>query len=56
MTQLGIDLEQEKITLEADEKLKETIVNKLVSMGYPEKGHNNFASKAKSARKKIKKI
>ena len=43
-----VDLEKEKITLEADEKLKETIVNKLASMGYPEKGHNNFASKAKS--------
>lgn len=45
---VSVDLESEKISVDANENLKETIVKKLASMGYPEKGHNNFASKAKS--------
>jgi copper chaperone len=43
-----IDLENEKITVDANETLREKIVAKLHKLGYPEVGQNNFIEKAKS--------
>ncbi len=43
-----INLEEEKISLNANEDSRPQIVAKLHKLGYPEKGNNNIIEKAKS--------
>jgi copper chaperone len=43
-----INLEEEKISLNANEDSRPQIVSKLHKLGYPEKGSNNIIEKAKS--------
>lgn len=43
-----IDLESEKISVDAPDEARSKIVEKLHSLGYPEVGHNNLIEKAKS--------
>jgi copper chaperone len=45
---VAIDLETEKISLDAPDDVRSKIVEKLHSLGYPEVGHNNLIEKAKS--------
>lgn len=44
---VSIDQETDMVTIQGN-AVREVIVSKLNDLGYPEKGHNSFAKKAKS--------
>ena len=48
VTAVDILKEEDKVSVTGVAVEKEDIVAKLASLGYPEKGNNNFMSKAKS--------
>ena len=48
VTAVEIFKDQDKVCVSGIAVEKETVVAKLSSLGYPEKGNNNFLSKAKS--------
>lgn len=43
-----VDIENEIVFISGDESTKDQVVSQLSSMGYPEKGHNDLVSQAKS--------
>jgi copper chaperone len=48
ITAVEIFIDEDKVCVSGIAVEKETVVAKLSSLGYPEKGNNNFFSKAKS--------
>lgn len=48
VTAVEVFIEKDKVCVTGIAVEKETLVAKLSSLGYPEKGNNNFISKAKS--------
>jgi copper chaperone len=43
-----VDIDKEIVAVEGEESIKTEVIAKLASMGYPERGQNNFLNKAKS--------
>jgi copper chaperone len=43
-----VDIENEIVFISGEESTKDQVITQLASMGYPEKGQNDFLNKAKS--------
>jgi copper chaperone CopZ len=43
-----INKETDRVSVSGEQLNRETVINKLAALGYPEKGNNSFMSKVKS--------